>query len=355
MYKSQPHEQFDAADIGQASAEEARRRAVLHSFRMGDLTLLVLADPADPTLRMLARLPVSTSVACGNNIDAFRSAAPKADAILNWSASRSLLEQVWTISPRVRWIHSRSAGLEDLLFPALVESGVPLTNARGVFSRSLGEFALAAILFFAKDLRRMVCGQEAGVWDQFDVDEIHGATLGIVGYGDIGRACAERAKPLGMKVIALRRRPERSSDDPILDRVFPPEGLEELVALSDYIVISIPLTAGTRGMIGEAQLRAMKKTAVLINVGRGPVVAEESLIRALREKWIRGAALDVYDREPLPDGHLFYELDNVLLSPHIADHTPDWLERAMECFLENFERFHKGEPLHNIVDKKAGY
>ncbi len=322
---------------------------------MGGLTLLVLADPADPTLRMLARLPDSTAIACGNNVDAFRSAAPRADAILNWSASRPLLEQVWAISPKVRWIHSRSAGLEDLLFPALVESAVPVTNARGVFSRPLSEFVLAAILFFAKDLRRMVLSQEAGVWDQFDVEEIHGATLGIIGYGDIGRACAERAKPLGMKVIALRRRPGRSSGDPLLDRVFPPEALEELMALSDYAVISVPLTSETRGMVGEAQLRAMKSTAVLINLGRGPVVAEEPLIRALREKLIRGAALDVYDREPLPDGHPFYELDNLLLSPHIADHTPDWLERAMECFLENFERFRKGEPFLNVVDKRAGY
>ncbi len=322
---------------------------------MSDLTLLVLGDPTDPTLQLLERLPDSTSIACGNNAGAFRSAAPRADVLLNWSGSRALLEEVWAMAPRVRWIHSRSAGLEDLLFPALVDSAVPVTNARGVFSRPLGEFAIAAVLFFAKDFRRMVRSQEARVWDQFDIAEVHGATLGMIGFGDIGRACAERAAALGMKVIVLRRRPELSSDDPLPGRVFPPDRILDLLALSDYVVVAAPLTPETRGMIGMDELFGMKRSAVLINLGRGPVVVEEALVHALREKWIRGAALDVFDREPLPEGHPFYALDNVLLSPHIADHTPDWLERAMLLFLDNFGRFERCEPLRNLVDKKSGY
>ena len=259
------------------------------------------------------------------------------------------------MAPRVRWIHSRSAGLEDLLFRALVDSAVPITNARGVFSRPLGEFAIASVLFFAKDLRRMVRSQEAGTWDQFDIAEVHGATLGIIGFGDIGRACAERAAALGMKIIVLRRRPELSAGDPLPVRVFPPDRILELMALSDYVVVAAPLTPETRGMIGMDELSGMKRSAVLINLGRGPVVVEEALVRALREKWIRGAALDVFDREPLPEGHPFYALDNVLLSPHIADHTPDWLERAMLLFLDNFGSFERGEPLRNLVDKQSGY
>jgi phosphoglycerate dehydrogenase-like enzyme len=322
---------------------------------MSTITLLVLADPADPTLRMLAELSDSTSIACGNSVEAFRSLAERADVILNWSGSRELLEQVWAMAPRVRWLHSRSAGLEDLLFPALEESDVPLTNARGIFSRPLGEFAIAAILFFAKDLRRMVRSQTAGVWDQFDVEEIHGKTMGIVGYGDIGRVCAERARAFGMKIVALRRRPELSREDPVVEKAFPPERKRDLLAISDYVIISAPLTSATRGMIGEDEFRVMKKSAVLINVGRGPVVEETALVRALQEGWIRGAALDVFDREPLPDGHPFYRLENLLLSPHCADHTPDWLERAMRFFLENFERFRAGKPLWNVVDKKSGY
>lgn len=322
---------------------------------MAGLTLLVLADPADRSLGGLARLPGDVTIACGDRVEAFERAAPEAEVILNWSGELELLERVWALAPRVRWLHSRSAGLETTLFPALVESQAVVTNSRGVFSRPLGEFAIAAALFFAKDMRRMVRSQEAGLWDPFDVEEIHDSVMGIAGYGDIGRACASRARALGMTVIGLRRRPDISRDDPFLHEALPPERKIELLSRSDYLVVAAPLTPETCGMIGEAELRAMKPSAVLINVGRGPVVEEAALVRALREKRIRGAALDVFDEEPLPAGHPFFGLDNVLLSPHCADHTPDWLERAMRLFLENFERFHKGEPLLNVTDKRAGY
>jgi phosphoglycerate dehydrogenase-like enzyme len=128
-----------------------------------------------------------------------------------------------------------------------------------------------------------------------------------------------------------------------------------MIRRSDYIVASAPLTPETRGMIGEAEFAAMKNDAVVINIGRGPVIDETAMVRALQEHRIKGAALDVFDTEPLPQGHPLYKLDNVLLSPHCADHTPDWLERGMRFFLEQFERFRKGEPLMNVVDKKLGY
>lgn len=323
---------------------------------MTDLTLLVLADPTDPTLGMLERLPDSTAIVCGDSVEAVQSSAAEADIILNWSGgNRELLERVCAIAPRVRWVHSRSAGLDDVLFPALADSPTTLTNGRGVFSRPLAEFAMAAILYFAKDLRRMVHSQEKGIWDPFDIEEVHGKVMGIIGYGDIGRTCAAYASTFGMRILALRKRPEMSQDDPYAEKVYAVEQRNELMAGSDYAVLSLPLTAETQGLIGEPGLRSMKKTAVLINLARGPVVDESILVRALRENWIRGAALDVFDREPLPDGHPFYQLQNVLLSPHCADHTADWLERAMEMFLENFERFRKREPLRNVVDKKAAY
>jgi phosphoglycerate dehydrogenase-like enzyme len=259
------------------------------------------------------------------------------------------------MTPRARWIHSRAAGLDTVLFPALVESPVPLTNGRGVFSESLGEFAVTAALYFAKDLRRMIRSQEAGVWEQFDIEPLEGSTMGIVGYGDIGRAIAKRAKALGMKVLALRRRPQQSAGDPLVDTVYPPERKLDMLAACDYIAAAAPLTAETRGMIGEPEFLVMKKNAVIMNLGRGPVIDEKALVSALEEGRIKGAALDVFDREPLPAGHPFYRLKNVLLSPHCADHTPGWLEDAMRFFLQQFERFRNGEPLHNIVDKKSGY
>src|SRR5580704_4258027 len=172
---------------------------------MNPITVLTLADPTDPQLAMLEELPGNPSIAVGNRVEAFERAAPEAQVLFNWSCSRALVEQVWKIAPRVEWVHSRAAGLDGLLFPALVQSSIPLTNGRGVFSQSLGEFAVAAALYFAKDFRRMIRSQMAGVWAPFEIEEVRGQTMGIVGYGDIGRACASRAQALGMKVLTLRR------------------------------------------------------------------------------------------------------------------------------------------------------
>ncbi len=318
-------------------------------------SILVLSNPADATLSYLERLPPETSLAVGEDPEIFRNVAETADIILLWSTKKGLLEAVFRIAPNVKWVHSRAAGLDGLLFPALVNGPVTLTNGRGVFSQSLGEFALAAVLFFAKDLRRMVRGQMAGQWDPFDVDEIRFQTLGIVGYGDIGRACAQRAKAFGMTVLGVRKSPEQSAGDPYIDRIYPMEKMHEVLAHSDYVVVATPLIPETRGLIGDAALGAMKPTSVLINLGRGPVIEEAALIRALQSRQIRGAALDVFDVEPLPAGHAYYSLDNLLLSPHCADHTHDWLDQAMLFFLRNFERYRAGESLLNVVEKTRGY
>jgi len=323
---------------------------------MDDNTVLVLADPTEPQLAMLADLPEKTGIAVGNSLEAFDRAAPDADVIFNWSGTRALLREVFQIAPKVRWVHSRAAGLDNLLFPELIESPVPLTNGTGVFSPSLGEFALGAILYFAKDFRRMIRNQIAGRWEQFDITEISGQTVGIVGYGDIGRAVATRVRAMGMRVLAVKRHgPPLSNADPLADRIYSPEQRVEMIGRCDYIVMAAPLTAETRGMIGEAEFAAMKPSAVVINVGRGPVIDEGAMLKALTEGRIKGAGLDVFTHEPLPDGHPFYSMENVLLSPHCADHTADWLDQAMRFFLENFERFRKGEALMNVVDKKLGY
>jgi phosphoglycerate dehydrogenase-like enzyme len=323
---------------------------------MGDLTVLVLANPAERQLAMLEQLPAETGIAVGERVEAFERAAPDADVIFNWSGSGDLLREVFLLCPRVRWVHTRSAGLDGLLFPELVESAAALTNASGVFSESLAEFALAGILFFAKDLLRMIRNQAAGKWEQFDIVEIAGQTLGILGYGDIGRAVAARARAMGMQVVAVKRHALRAGvTDAYAERIYTPERMLEMIALADYILASAPLTGETRGLIGEREFAAMKPTAVVINLGRGPVIDEAAMVRALVRRRIRGAVLDVFDTEPLPEGHPFYRLDNVLLSPHSADHTADWLERAMQLFLDNFARFQKGQPLDNLVDKKLGY
>jgi len=322
---------------------------------MDTVTLLVLANPSEPQMTLLDELRGEAAVSITDIPGACEKVAPRAEVILNWLSGTSLLQRIWPTASRARWVHTRSAGLDGILFPALLESPVTLTNARGVFSEILGEFAMGAMLFFAKDFRRLMTSQIGGKWDPFDVVEIRGQTLGLVGYGDIGRAVARRAHAFGMNVVALRRRPELTRDDPHVSQVLPPEGKHDMLRQSDYVAVVAPLTPESRGMIAAPEFDVMKPSAVLINVGRGPVVEEAALVRALRERRIRGAALDVFDTEPLPAGHPFYTLDNVLLSPHSADQTSDWKERAMRLFLENFRRYRSGEPLINVVNKKLGY
>jgi len=323
---------------------------------MSNDTILVLADPAEPQIAMLTNSLAGREIIVGNSAEQFEQASARARVLFNWSGSLALFRKVFGMCPNLRWVHSRSVGLERTLFPELIESSAPLTNGAGVFSPSLGEFALGAILYFAKDFRRMIRNQMAGIWEAFDVLPVSGHTVGIIGYGDIGRAVAARVRPLGMKVLAVKRHASPLKDsDPLVEPIYTPDRRIEMLPLCDYVVVAAPLTSETRGMIGEPEFAAMKPTAVVINVGRGPVIHEEALVRALSTGRIKGAALDVFDHEPLPQGHPFYKLENVLLSPHCADHTPDWLDNAMQFFIAQFERFQEGEPLLNIVDKKLGY
>ena len=322
---------------------------------MDQIALLIVTNPKEAAPPLLDRMPPYAHPTLGVHADDFGGAVENAGVIFSWGAKRDVMEKLLARAKNLKWIHSRSAGLDSLLFPALVESPVPLTNGRGVFSQSLGEFALAGALFFAKDFPRMIRNQKAGRWEPFDVQEIRGKTMGIVGYGDIGRAAAERAKCMGMRVLALRRNPALSTGDPAVDHVYGFDALHRMLPECDYVVAAAPLTPETKSLIGAPEFALMKKTAIVMNVGRGPVIHEPAMIGALESGQIRGAALDVFTEEPLPEGHPFYKMENVLLSPHCADNTDDWLEQAMLFFYANLERFHKGEPLVNVVDKHRGY
>jgi phosphoglycerate dehydrogenase-like enzyme len=318
--------------------------------------ILMLSDTDLVQLAMLRELPQDAQVVVGNTAEAFADTAADAAVIFNWSAPLSVFRDVFLKCRNLRWVHSRSVGLDRVLFPELIASNVVLTNGKGVFSASLGEFALAAILYFAKDFRRMIGSQMAGVWDPFDVSMITGQTVGIVGYGDIGRAVAERVRPMGMQVLGVKRHlPAKGNADLLVDQMYGSDRRIEMLSRCDYVVVAAPLSAETRGLIGEAEFAAMKKSAVVINVGRGPVIDEKAMIKALSEQRIKGAALDVFDEEPLPKGHVFYRMENVLLSPHCADHTADWHDDAMRFFITQFGRFSRGEPLLNVVNKNLGY
>ncbi|MCU1337723.1 MAG: 2-hydroxyacid dehydrogenase [Bryobacterales bacterium] len=319
------------------------------------LTLLVLADPAAPWLKLLGNLGSDVNVIVSNDPAKVRESAPQADVIVNGTSNPPLLSAAIPPARRARWMHSLWTGVDNVLCPEVLASSLPLTNGRGVFRRPLAEWTIGAMLYFAYGMRRMIRQQEAGVWEAFTTEEIQGKTLGIVGYGGIGSTAAELARPFEMRIVALRRRPEMFQQNGLVDRSFAPPQINELMATSDYVLLAAPLTEETRGMIGAPQIAAMKPTGVLINVGRGAVVDEPALVQALESGKIRGAALDVFAVEPLPAGHPFYRLENVLLSPHTADHVQDFIHLAVECFLENLRRFQANEPLLNLVDKNAGY
>jgi phosphoglycerate dehydrogenase-like enzyme len=320
---------------------------------------LVNCPPDAYFLHVLDPIRGRAELMIGNEPEFVREHASDAEVILiSGMTGRALtLREIWPLAKRVRWVHSLSAGVENLLFSELIESPVPVTNARGVFKRSLAEFAVLGVLYFYKQVRRLVESQRRGKWDQFLVEWMPGRTMGIVGYGEIGRECGLLAKGLGMRIVATRRRPDWAANDPILDKAFRLDDLRSMLAECDVVVLAAPSTPETFHIIGEAELRSMKKSAILVNVGRGVLVDEPQLIRALQEGWIAAAALDVFEKEPLPDGHPFWTMENVLLSPHCTDRTkyPDWLVLTAQQFVDNFERYLKGEPLQHAVDKKAGY
>jgi phosphoglycerate dehydrogenase-like enzyme len=322
---------------------------------MDNITVLVLADPAAPPLRILDALGPGVTVKIAKTADALGSAVNDASVLFNWTGSKSDVGQILKSAPRLEWIHAMYAGLDRSLFPELIESPITLTNGSGVFSQSLGEFVILGVLYFAKDVPRRMRAKSAHRWDVFDTLEISKQTLGIVAHGDIGRAVAWRAKALGMRVLALRRNPAPRPGDEHVDRVFAAADLHAMLPECDYVAVTAPLTPETTAMIGKAEFDRMKPSAVILNVGRGPVIDEAAMIDALRTNRIRGAALDVFDVEPLPPDNPLWSLDNVFMTAHCADHVEGWVESAVQFFLEQFSRWRNGQPLRNVVNKSAGY
>jgi phosphoglycerate dehydrogenase-like enzyme len=320
-----------------------------------NITVLVLADPAAPALRKLENLGPGVDFKIGKTAEALGDAVPNARVLFNWTGSKPDVGRILVEAPRLEWIHAMYAGLDRSLFPELVASPIPLTNGSGVFSQSLGEFVMLGILYFAKDVPRRMQAKAEHRWDVFDNVGISKQTVGIVAHGDIGRAVARRAKAMGMRVVATRRNPAPRAGDEHGDRVYAAADLHAMLPECDYVVVTAPLTPDTTGLIGQREFELLKPSAVVLNVGRGPVIDESAMIEALMTKQIRGAALDVFDVEPLPPDNPLWSLDNVFLTAHCADHVEGWVESAVLFFLEQFARWRNGEPLRNVVDKRAGY
>ena len=263
----------------------------------------------------------------------------------------------------LRWIHSGTAGVSGAITPALRESGVVFTNSAGVHAPAVAETALAMMLHFARGFDVAVRAQAGAEWQTAPFEaapsvarELAGATLGIVGYGGIGRATAKRACALGMRVLAARRRGSKTQNDELGTTVLAgPDALARVLAESDYVMLSAPETKETRNLIDGPALERMKRGAVLLNVARGALVDEEELVRALRDGHLRGAGLDVFATEPLPPASPLWRMSNVLVTPHVSAFTERFWEREAELLVDNLERYLKGRPLRNVVDLAAGY
>lgn len=259
---------------------------------------------------------------------------------------------------KLRWIHSTAAAVHQLMSPELIESDIVVTNARSVHGPVVAEHAIALVLALAKRLPACAQFQQQQHWAQNEVwaaepSEISGAVLAVIGIGSIGREVARLAKALGMRVLAVREHPERGADT--ADEVFSPASLNAVLARADFVVLAAPVTARTEHLIGPKQLKHMKHDAFLINVARGDLIDDDALIAALDERRIAGAALDVFDHEPLPRDSRYWRLPNVLITPHTAGLTSKMWNRQYVLLSENMRRYFAGEPLLNLVDKRSGY
>jgi phosphoglycerate dehydrogenase-like enzyme len=283
-----------------------------------------------------------------------------------WLSSEAF-DRLLARAPRLTWVHSATSGVERALTPASRERGMVVTNARGVFSRPIAEYVLMMILAVSRRLPQLLELQRERTWQPLEGAELRDVTVGIVGYGSIGRAVAGLASSFGCRIIAVRRHPEvesapRPADvegpagiEPRLHRVGGPETLPDLLAESDFIVLAAPLTPETENLIDADALAGIKPGAWLINVARGRLIDERALLRALRDGELGGAVLDTFRDEPLPPMSSFYDLPNVIVTPHTAWSSGRVLDRSVELFCDNLRRFASGEGLLNIVDPDAGY
>ena len=273
----------------------------------------------------------------------------------------SLRPEQFGAARKLQWIHAPAAAVDRLLIPELVESDVIVTNAREVHGAVVAEHVIALVFALAKRIPQAVRLQQKHIWGQEAIwnenpkpRELAGATLGLIGMGSIGCEVAKKASTLGMRVIASRE--HTGKEKPLgVDEIFSSDQIERVLVQSDYVVLAVPLTADTRGLIDRKRLGAMKPGACLINVGRGPLIDESALVGALRERRIGGAALDVFEQEPLPADSPLWELDNLLITPHTAALTEKLWQRHYALFSENLRRWVAHEPLLYVVDKRRGY
>lgn len=331
-----------------------------------------MAQNSIDTIVMVYDQLLNDATVSDEHLEQIRSAAPEAKLIIirnqeEWNRRKAeIAPKVQVLFarrpanwfqqlPNLRWIQQTGAGADWLLqVPRIVESDIILTNTSGSHAIPISEHVLALMLSLSRGICRHIKNQVKHVWDRHGrVFELDGATIGLIGVGRIGEKIAEKAKGLNLRILGLRRHPERTL--PYVSRMYGPEELMELLGLSDWVVIAAALTSETKGMIGEAELKTMKQSAFIINIARGPLIVEHALIDALQQGWISGAGLDVFQNEPLPADSPLWDMDNVIITPHASNFTPHKVKRQISIFADNLQRHQNGQPLLNVVNKQSGY
>jgi phosphoglycerate dehydrogenase-like enzyme len=292
-----------------------------------------------------------------------RAVSPLIEAVVlpNREALRALLAEAEVVAgsvpgpllaaaPKLRWLHSWGAGVE--VSPELKQHPALFTCSKGNGAIPLAEHVILLMLMLARNVPRVLRAQQEHRWDKFVHGELTGQTLGIIGLGNSGQDLARKAKAFHMRVLGVRRTPAPCPD---VDEQLPRERLHDFLGQCDWVAMTAPLTAETYHMLGEAEFRAMKRSAYYLCISRGATADPDALLRALREGWIAGAGLDAHAVEPLPPESPFWDAPNTIITPHYGATTPLTYRRGADIFLENLRRYIAGEPLHNVVDKEAGY
>jgi phosphoglycerate dehydrogenase-like enzyme len=313
----------------------------------------VLTAPSEPEPPGLDAVKARAEVRFAHDKDTLLKALPGTEVMMVTDFRTEALEAAWSSADALKWIHATSAGVDALMFPALVNGDVTVTNARGIFDRSIAEYVLCTILMFAKDFPRTTRLQMKHEWKHRDTERAEGQQVLVVGAGSIGRQIGRLVAAAGLKPHGIARTARQ--EDPDFVAVHGNDDLYNQLGHADYVVIAAPLTSQTEGLFDKKAFKAMKNTARLINIGRGPIVKTDDLIDALNNGDIAGAGLDVFEEEPLPENHPLWDMENVIMTAHMAGDFIGWKRALTDQFLDNLDRWHRGEELFNLVNKKLGY
>ena len=319
---------------------------------MSSLNIVVLNNLASRHFSAIKDvIPDTNIITC--TIDEAPNYIENADILIAWGwQPQDQLDNLVINGKNIKWIHSLSAGVENFLIPTIINSNILLSNSRGIHGIPMAEHVLAIMLSFTRQLEFFFNNQKSKLWQRTKLDELYGKTIGIVGLGSIGREIAKRAKGLGMQVYANKR---TLTKELFVDQLFDQEQLVEMLAESDFVVVTLPLTDDTRNLFNLELFKTMKKSAYFINISRGAIVNEADIVTALQEGIIQGAALDVFDTEPLPESSPLWDQQNLIITPHISSLSPQYLDRAIKLFCENLKKYISSSELITLIDKEKGY